>query len=107
MIESEHQAMAHQQEATIEKAKNEKPINPVWLSKCIGDVMDDKTIIANESQLFAIRSDVTGETTSADLTKQLGTALKPLTVGPQLLQYLDQSKRLAFLKQWKDATAKK
>jgi acetolactate synthase-1/2/3 large subunit len=49
MIESEHQAMARQQEATIEKAKNEKPINPAWLSKCIGDVMDDRTIIANES----------------------------------------------------------
>jgi iron(III) transport system substrate-binding protein len=66
-----------------------------------------QTVIANESQLFAIRSDVTGETTSAELTKQLGAALKPLTVGPQLLEYLDQTKRLAFLKQWKEATSKK
>ena len=38
---------------------------------------------------------------------QLGTALMPLTVGPQLLEYLEQTKRLAFLKQWKEATAKK
>jgi len=66
-----------------------------------------QTVIANESQLYAIRSDVTGETTSAELTKQLGNSIKPLAVGPQLMEYLDQSKRLAFLKQWKEAVAKK
>jgi iron(III) transport system substrate-binding protein len=66
-----------------------------------------QTVIANESQLFAIRPDVKGETTSAELTAQLGASLKPMTVGPDLLQYLDQSKRLGFLKQWKEATAKK
>jgi acetolactate synthase I/II/III large subunit len=48
-IEGEHQAMMREQEANIAKAQNDKPINPVWVSKCIGDVMDDKTIIANES----------------------------------------------------------
>jgi iron(III) transport system substrate-binding protein len=66
-----------------------------------------QTVIANDSQLFAIRSDVTGETTSAELTKQLGSAIKPMAVGPDLLQYLDQGKRLAFLKQWKEAIARK
>lgn len=66
-----------------------------------------QTVIANEAQLFAIREDVKGETTSSELTKQLGTALKPIAIGSNLLQYLDQSKRLAFLKQWKEATAKK
>ena len=87
--------------------KSAKNINAakLWLDYVLSK--RGQTVIANDSQLFAIRSDVTGETTSAGLTKQLGTALKPLAVGPQLLQYLDQTKRLAFLKQWKEATAKK
>jgi acetolactate synthase-1/2/3 large subunit len=48
-IESEHAAMNREVAASIESAKNQKPINPIWLSKCIGDIMDDKTIIANET----------------------------------------------------------
>ena len=66
-----------------------------------------QNIIANEAQLFAIRSDVTGPSTLSELTKQLGTALKPIPVSTSLLQYLDQTKRLAFLKQWKAAAGKK
>lgn len=48
-IASEHIAMIREVEASIESARKEKPINPIWLSKCIGDIMDDKTIIANET----------------------------------------------------------
>ncbi|MBI2229024.1 MAG: thiamine pyrophosphate-requiring protein [Deltaproteobacteria bacterium] len=48
-IQSEHDAMIREIAAGIESAKKEKPINPIWLSKCIGDLMDDKTIIANET----------------------------------------------------------
>ena len=47
--EAEHRAMMRELEASIEAVKNQKPINPIWLSKCVGDAMDDKTIIANES----------------------------------------------------------
>src|SRR6516162_9964052 len=46
--ETEHNKMMRQVDASIEAAKQQKPINPIWLSKCIGDAMDDKTIIANE-----------------------------------------------------------
>jgi len=66
-----------------------------------------QTIIANDAQLFAIRGDVSGATTSAELTRQLGASLKPMPVTTDLLEYLDQTKRLAFLKQWKDAAGKK
>lgn len=66
-----------------------------------------QTIIANDSKLYAIRSDVTGETTSSDLTKAIGGGLKPLQVNVMMLQYMDQAKRLAFLKQWKDTAGKK
>ena len=66
-----------------------------------------QTGIANDAKLYAIRSDVSGETTSAELTKEIGAGLKPLPVNTSLLTYLDQSKRLAFLKQWKEAAGKK
>jgi iron(III) transport system substrate-binding protein len=39
----------------------------------------------------------------AGLTKQLGDSLKPIPIGTGLLVYLDQSKRLEFLKQWQQA----
>ncbi|MBC7501015.1 MAG: ABC transporter substrate-binding protein [Herminiimonas sp.] len=66
-----------------------------------------QTVIANDSKLYAIRADVVGETTSSDLTKEIGAGLKPLQVNVSMLQYMDQTKRLAFLKQWKEAAGKK
>ena len=66
-----------------------------------------QTVIANDAKLYAIRGDVTGDTTSAELTKQIGTGLKPLQVNLMMLQYMDQTKCLAFLKQWKEAAGKK
>jgi acetolactate synthase-1/2/3 large subunit len=47
--QAEHDAMWREVDASIEAAKAQKPIHPLWLSKCIGDAMDDKTIIANET----------------------------------------------------------
>jgi iron(III) transport system substrate-binding protein len=67
-----------------------------------------QTIIANDSKLFAIRQDVVGETTSADLIKQIGKDnVKPVPVHPIVLQFLGPAKRMAFLKQWKDTAGKK
>jgi acetolactate synthase-1/2/3 large subunit len=48
-IEAEHRSMIREVEESVEAAANQTPINPLWLSKCIGDVMDDKTIIVNET----------------------------------------------------------
>ena len=48
-IQVEHDAMVREVEASIDAVKSQTPINPVWLSKCIGDLMDDKTIIVNEA----------------------------------------------------------
>jgi len=48
-IQVEHDAMVREVEASIDAVKTQTPINPVWLSKCIGDLMDDKTIIVNEA----------------------------------------------------------
>jgi len=64
-------------------------------------------IIANKAALFSIRPDVQGETTMAALEKTMGSSLKPIPVSPSLLVYLDQSKRLEFLKQWQEALGTK
>ena len=48
-IAGEHQAMWRQIEDSINAVKSEKPMSPLWVSKCIGDVMDEKTIIVNET----------------------------------------------------------
>jgi iron(III) transport system substrate-binding protein len=67
-----------------------------------------QTVIANQSKLFAIRPDVKGETTSAELIHEIGAEkMKPLPVDVSLLQYLAPAKRMAFLKQWKDTAGKK
>ena len=62
-----------------------------------------QTIIANQSELGSIRSDVEGEMTVAGYTKQLGANAKPIPVSTDLLAYLDQTKRLDFIKQWQAA----
>jgi iron(III) transport system substrate-binding protein len=89
----------------INKSAKNMNASKLWIDYLLSK--RGQTIIANESQLYSLRSDVTGTSTLAALTTQLGTALKPIAIAPSLLQYLDQTKRLAFLKQWKDAAGKK
>jgi acetolactate synthase-1/2/3 large subunit len=48
-IAADHRAMMRELETSIASVKDQKPISPLWLSKCLGDVMDDKTIIFNET----------------------------------------------------------
>ncbi len=60
-----------------------------------------QTILANQSLLFSIRSDVEGPATAGALQKQLGEKLKPIPVSAKLLEYLDPAKRLEVLSKWK------
>jgi iron(III) transport system substrate-binding protein len=62
-----------------------------------------QTIVANQAELGSIRADVEGDQTLAGLTKTLGNTLRPIPVGPELLAFLDQTKRLEFIKQWQAA----
>ena len=62
-------------------------------------------IIAGESMLFSLRSDVEGEATAAGLARTLGHSIKPIAVGPGLLTYQDQAKRSEFLRKWRKAGA--
>jgi acetolactate synthase I/II/III large subunit len=47
--EAEHQALMAEIASSIELARNQKPMNPIWVSQCIGDIIDDRTIIFNET----------------------------------------------------------
>ena len=60
-------------------------------------------IIATESQLFSLRGDVEGEATAARLAKSLGESIRPIAVGPGLLTYQDQAKRVEFIRRWNKA----
>ena len=60
-------------------------------------------IISDKADLFAIRSDIKGETTMASLAKELGSAAKPIPIGKETVEYLDQKKRLDFLNKWQKA----
>jgi iron(III) transport system substrate-binding protein len=62
-----------------------------------------QSVVASQAELGSIRADVEGETTLAGYTKTLGASLKPIPIGPDLLAYLDQAKRLEFIKQWQQA----
>src|SRR5206468_4571831 len=45
---AEHRRLREAWAATARKAGSEKPLEMVWVSKCIGDVIDDKTIVVDE-----------------------------------------------------------
>ena len=82
----------------ISKAAKNPNAAKLWLDFVLSK--KGQEIIANKADLYAIRPDVEGETTASGLRKQLGDALRPVPIGTGLLTYLDQAKRLEFLKQW-------
>ena len=82
------------------KAKNPNAAK-LWIDYILS--RRGQAIVANEAELGSIRGDVSGEMTAAGLSRSLGTSLKPIPVGPELLEYLDQAKRLEFLKRWQQA----
>ena len=90
----------------INKAAKNPNAAKLWLDYMLS--ARGQTIIANDSKLYAIRADVKGETTSAELIKLVGEKnIKPIPVGPAVLSYLAPAKRMAFLKQWKETGGKK
>lgn len=62
-----------------------------------------QTVVANEAHLFAIRPDVTGTATIAGLTAKYGDILKPVAIGPDLLDAIQPMERLQFFRKWNDA----
>ena len=56
-----------------------------------------------EANLPALRPDVTGPGTASALRATEGEALRPISVSPGLLVYLDQVKRARLIEQWNEA----
>jgi iron(III) transport system substrate-binding protein len=60
-------------------------------------------IVSDKADLFAIRSDIIGDTTMAKLSKQLGKGAKTIPISKETVEFLDQKKRLDFLNKWQQA----
>lgn len=63
-------------------------------------------IMAQRSNLYAIRRDVDGESTVASLERILGQRIKRVAMGLGLLTYLDDAKRSAFIRRWNSPAAR-
>ena len=90
----------------INKAAKHPNAAKLWMDYLLS--RRGQTVIADASKLYAIRADVSGETTSSDLIKMVGEKnIKPLPVSPAVAEYLDPAIRMAFLKEWKASAGKK
>ncbi|KAF1021975.1 MAG: hypothetical protein GAK30_01477 [Paracidovorax wautersii] len=63
-------------------------------------------VIAHQAELVSVRNDIEGDNDVDGMTKKLGKALHPIPVDESLLDYLEQNKRLAFIKQWRESAGK-
>lgn len=62
-----------------------------------------QSIMAKEVRLPALNPKVEGENTASSLRERLGTQLRPISIGPGLIAYLDQVKRSRFIDRWNTA----
>jgi len=62
-----------------------------------------QNIIANQADLYSLRDDVAGEATAKHVAELIGDKARPIPISNDLLTNLDETKRLAFLKQWQAA----
>lgn len=60
-----------------------------------------QTVIANKARLYAVRSDVEGDTTAANLKSVLGGSMKPVSIGAGLLRYSNNQAYRDFVLQWR------
>ncbi|WP_251864712.1 ABC transporter substrate-binding protein [Achromobacter sp. Marseille-Q4962] len=85
------------------KAKN-KNAAKLWMDYLLS--RKGQEIMANQADLASVRDDIEGDNDVDGMTKKLGKALKPIPVNESLLEYLEQNKRLEFIKQWRAAAGK-
>jgi iron(III) transport system substrate-binding protein len=63
--------------------------------------------IIAKAQLFSVRADVEGEATAKAVNEKLGDKVRPIPVGKELLDTLEQAKRLEFMNKWQAALGSK
>ncbi|PHV11059.1 ABC transporter substrate-binding protein [Chitinimonas sp. BJB300] len=64
-------------------------------------------ILSDKAELFTVRKDLNADAAGMNVYANVKSVLKPVPVGPGLLVFLDQAKRLDFMKQWRAATVRK
>lgn len=64
-----------------------------------------QTIVAEKLRLPAVSLEVSGENSARAMEAALGAQLRPVTVSPGLLVYLDQAKRARLIARWHSALA--
>jgi len=60
-------------------------------------------IIANQADLYTLRSDIEGEATAKRVAELVGDKARPVPISDELLSTLDQKRRLQFIRQWQAA----
>lgn len=60
-----------------------------------------------KAQLFSVRADVEGEATAKAVNEKLGDKVRPIPVDKELLDTLEQTKRLEFMNKWQAALGSK
>lgn len=86
---------------------NRKAVNPNAARLWVDYVLSKRgqAVIASVSRLYAVRSDVEGESTAVGLTRSLGASIKPIPVGPSLIGYVNNQNYRDFIRQWRKAMA--
>ena len=85
------------------KAKNRNAAK-LWMDYLLSQ--KGQEIVANKADMASIRDDIEGDNDVDGMTKKLGKALKPIPVDQTLLDYLEQNKRLQFIKDSRAAAGK-
>ena len=58
MLREEHGRQRHAWQEQVQAVKDDKPIDPIWLSACINQVKDGETILVNEYDLVPTQVDL-------------------------------------------------
>lgn len=79
-----------------------KSSNPIIGEKFLKFLMSEQgqSIMAKDLELPAVHPAIEGENTASAFRDKFGDRLRPISIGPGLVAYLDQIKRARFLKRW-------
>ncbi|MEM6460555.1 MAG: ABC transporter substrate-binding protein [Pseudomonadota bacterium] len=64
---------------------------------------EGQTIMARDARLPALHPDVDGPNTATAMRQRFGPQLRPVSISPGLVVYLDQLKRSRFIARWNEA----
>ena len=65
--------------------------------------LEGQTIMARDMKLPVLHPQVGGDNTAAAMRRRLGPQIRPISISPGLVVYLDQVKRARFIARWNEA----